>query len=843
MNKVAFLLWVGLVVVLLSGCKKTEDVVAPEENTPSVNNTTGGNLVNKVIDASSQDVTVSMQGKISVVIPKGMAPANTTVTIEKIDAAGLPKDDKFGIMDVYEVKLSSGSAFSTPLRVTINYDASKAPTGKFRNKMGAAYLDEKTKVWKVFSDCVVDTINKTMTFPTNHLTKLSTWGLTSNSSVYTDYYSTTHFNIYWQAGKVYTNTEYKTPLPKSGPEPDYIKDIGRYLEESYDMFKILALTVPTLVKVDVYLTATLDAGVDGQATFLGYIYLNNKIKGDGSALPAEKMVPMVCAHELLHYVQDYYYMQLFSDYTTKWWLEATATQADRMVWPKLTIYESLLYADKVKGIMDKSWDDCNADPDWYTAGCFLTYLSAYRTGNKASIAELIKLGGSNTSTSMMRTTIDNYLKTTLSLSSLGIGTEYLNFIRWAFESTGDIKITSTPPSQKQSNDAYVRTFFAPVTDYTKETSESFPRLSVRSLKIYHDLNSDAKADYEKGITITGKDLPNEVFAYVYTIERIAQVNTIKLVQQLKKSDVVKLTLPKGSSKWIEVLLVNTAKDDAKNYNIEVKSKISPTIASISPVKLFAGQDLTITGTAFGSTASTSDIYIDGIKINSSSLEAKTWTDTKIVVTVPTTANTGKVYVKIKEEVSNSVNLEIDRSLGIKLNGYIDNLTATFIDQDKKTTTVTNHGISFFIKGSGVVTWSGNSFSYTYTKEPDAANSYKEVETLTGSLSADHKTILTLAYKRNDVAKLVIPGFTREMHRDWEFSIANVPKDSFAWLNYIRFTITGTIFNNHNAKYKYSSSQVDIDTYANGTTSTKTWSSTLTSFQANASTYFYLLIGN
>ena len=131
MSKATFLCMVFLVAGLLSGCKKDNNSAGPDDNNTPTNNTTGGKLVDKVIDASVQDVTVSVQGKINVVVPKGMAPANTTITIEKIDAAGLPKDDKFTIMDVYEVKLSSGSSFSTPLRVTINYDASKAPTGKF----------------------------------------------------------------------------------------------------------------------------------------------------------------------------------------------------------------------------------------------------------------------------------------------------------------------------------------------------------------------------------------------------------------------------------------------------------------------------------------------------------------------------------------------------------------------------------------------------------------------------------------------------------------------------------------------------------------------------------------
>ncbi len=836
MSKAKFLVMLCLVAGILSGCKKTDDSATTDENNSTVNTTAGGKLVDKVIDASAQNVTVSVQGKINVAIPQGMAPANTTITIEKIDASTLPKDTKFDIMDVYEVKLSSGSTFTKPLTVTLNYDAAKAPTGKFRNKMGAAYLDETAKIWKVFSDCVVDTISKTITFPTSHLTKLATWGWTASTSVYTDYYATTHFNIYWQAGKVYTNTEYHTPLSIAGSNPDYIKDIGRYLEDSYDRYKILGLTVPTLVKVDVYMTGDLGNGVDGQASFLGYIYLNNKIKGDGTLTP-ELMVPMVCAHEFLHYVQDYYYVQLGSDFTNKWWLEATATQGDRMVWPTRTNFESLLYSDKLAGIMEKSWDDCNADPDWYTAGCFLAYITAYRDGNKASMADILKQGGSKTSASFFRTIVDTYLKTTAGLVSQGIGPEYLNYIKWAFENKGAMKISSTPPSQKQSNYPYVRTVFAPLVAYTKEYNESLPYLSVRSIKISHDQNVDAKGDFEKAITITAKDLATDVQAYVYTMGIPTQPNPVTLVQQLKKADVVKVTLPKGGTKWIEVLIVNSSKDNANNYDIEVTSKIVPTITSISPVKLFPGQDLTITGTSFGGTGSTSDVYIDGTKINSSSLEVKTWSDTKIVVAVPYTANTGMVYVKIKEDSSNSVNLEIDRSLPTKMNGYVSNLTVTTIDQDNKSTTANNGGPSFFITGSGVVTWSGNSFSYTYTKEPDAANSYKEVETLTGALSADHNTLLSLSYKRSDVAKLVIPGFTREMRRDWEFSITNVPKDNYNWLNHLRFSITGTTFNNYSPKYIYSDSQVEA-----GTVTTITWYNKLTGFQANTSTNFYLYIG-
>lgn len=841
MSKLRFSLLVCLVIIfLLSACKKKDDPTSSDGNDPTITTNTGGKLVDKVIDASVQDVSVSVQGKISVVIPKGMAPANTTVTIEKIDAAGLPKDTKFDIYDVYEVKLSSGSSFATPLKITLNYDASKVPTGKFRNKIGAAYLDETAKIWKVFSDCVVDTINHSMTFPTNHLTKLSTWGMTSLTSVYTDYFSTTHFNIYWQTGKVYTNTEYKTSFPTAGSNPDYIKDIGRYLEDSYDKYKTLGLTVPTLVKVDVYLTGDLGEGVDGLASFLGYIYLSNKIQGDGKLTP-ELMVPIVCAHEFLHYVQDYYYVQIVSDISNKWWLEATATQGDRMVWPTRANFESLLYSDKLIGIMYKSWDDCNSDPDWYTAGCFMAYLSAYRTGNAASIAEMIKLGGSKTSALYIRTIVDTYLKTTTYLSSQGIGIEYLNYIKWAFESKGAIKLASTKPTQKQSNLPYIRTVFAPLVAYSKEYNESFPYLSVRSIKIAHDENVDPKGDVEKEITITAKDLSNEVLAYVYKMGIPTQPNPITLVQQLKKTDAIKLTLPKGGTNWIEVLLVNTSKDDAKNFDIETKTKVLPYITAISPVKPSLGGDLTITGTSFGAKESTSDIYFNTVKVNALSTDVKSWSDTQIVVKVPANAATGTIYLVTKDGTSNSVSFEVVFN-PTTISGFMHNLMVTYVDQDKRNTT--GYG-SINLSSSSKISWTGNTFSFTYTVPKTPAVSFDKTWTVTGTLSADLKTLVSLNGKENDVAKsgatTDTETWTREVHKDTEFSILNVPRSDYTDPNAIRFHVTGTAISNYSPKYSYSETWLTLDNYFNGATGKEYLTTTSVSFQTLANSEFDLIL--
>ena len=726
------LLLIGL---FFSGCKKGDDSVSPEEN-----NTSGGKLIDKPIDPTKQDVTVTVPGKINVVIPQGVAPANTQVTIEQLETAAQPKDTKFDLLNVYEVKLSSGSTFTKPLKVTLNYDPAKAPKGKFRNKMGAAFYDETAKRWSVFPDCVVDTINYTITFSTLHLTKLAAWGWTALTSYYTDYYSTTHFNIYWQAGKVYSNTEYHTPLPTAGSSPDYIKDIGRYLELSYDTYKSLGLTVPTLVKVDVYLTSTLEAGTDGQESYLGYIYLREKIAGDGK-LPPEQIVPMVCAHEFLHYVQDYYYMQSFAQYTIQWWLEASATQADRLVWPKNTNFESLFYIDKVPGLIYKSWDDCNADPDWYTAGCFLMYLSTYKDGNKANIAELIKQCGSTTAVSYIRTVIDNYLKS--SLLSKGLGTEYSNYIKWAFEMKGPVKLNTIPPLQKGGDDLYVVPVFVPLVETTTNVKKTFPYLSVRSIKIYHDKNADPKVEQDKEITINAKDIPADVNAYIYSVNYAGGNTSVTYKQQLLTGGQVVYTIPKGGSEWIEILMINTSKDDSKTVDIDIKSKV--------PDDIFA---------------------------------------------------------LLKK--SNSV------SSGVSGNHNVGNVGNTSI--------VAFYPPSSASKPYPLFTWNGTSFSASYTPVHQAGYSVERSQTISGTVSADGKTLTT--YNVKDVINTYGTDNNLRYVETTEISLKNLPivSGQIVGAN-VSYSFTGVNCPNYISKLTYT--YVSI-TY-NGTTpiynNIKTYSST------------------
>ncbi len=544
---------------LASFCNKGDDIVEP---------TNDENNVSTKINVTNQSAQVSIKNKIEITIPQGALSGDATISIKTLDPSTLPKLDNASLLESFEVTCSGGSTFSKDLEIKIKYDPSKGEKSKLGN--GASYYAESLAKWIPFQDVTVDSVNSTIIIKTNHLCKLARTSYSYVVLGYTDWASSSHFTAYWKEPGVLTNTEYNSPYKTSnvGSDPHYIQDMLYYLEQCWTKFKSQDLYLPS-GKINVYVRNTGDD--DGETSFLGNISINHRIS-DGDGMTKEEKLPSVCAHELLHYVQDYYYMQLFSHYTILWWLEATATLGDRIVWPSNSKFESHEHGNHLKNIMHNSWDTNSGNrPDYYTEGCFLTYLSAYRNGAKVNIPLLLKNCGSNTDVSYIRTIIDANLKT---LGSAGIGTEYANYIKWAVDKQGPIKIENIPIS-RGTNLPYVLPVHVPITEATNTVNASFPRLSVRSIKIGHDTSQDPQGQKEKEITIKALEIPEDVSAYVYVMTK----DNTTYVKELKNSDQSILRLGKGSN-WIEVVLINKSKDDTKSIKVEVKSKVVDDILEI-----------------------------------------------------------------------------------------------------------------------------------------------------------------------------------------------------------------------------------------------------------------------
>lgn len=633
MKKLSLIPILFLLLVLVTNCKK--DAADTDKNL------SGKTEYNGKVNVDKAEVTIGIPDVVDVRIPQGAFSGDATFTIKALDLASLPASTDFNMYESFEITSSSGSTFAKSLEIKIKYDDTKGE--KIAKNNGAAFYNESSKKWIPFNDVVVDTVQKIVTIRTNHLTKLGKYSYSYKVLGYTDWASSSHFYIYWTEPGVMTNTEYKSPYVNYGSDPQYIQDILFYLEASWTAFKAANLEVPNS-RINVYVDP-LPAGTDGVTSFTGKITINQKMAGSNYAT-IEENLPMVCAHELLHYVQDYYYVQLFADYATKWWLEATATQADRIVWPQNTKFESLDPGLDLSINLVNSWDDCLSDPNWYIAGKFLCYMANYRTGTKMSIPEIIKECGKATNVSYYRTIVDTYIKT--KLGSTGIGDEFRDFVKYAFEGKGNLKYPDeakpalTPALANQKN-SILRT------SYDVSTNEiTVPYLAAGFLKCGNYIGEKQNV-YAK---LNTKSSEVDVFVYKSTIE-----GTRTFIQQMNEKDSVKIELA-GNNEWIDLLVVNKTKEAKGSASATFRCEKLPFISSVLPAKAKVGDEITISGLLFGSKNSASDIYFNTVKVNALSSDVKSWADNKIVVKVPVGAETGKISIKIYGAASNNADLEI-----------------------------------------------------------------------------------------------------------------------------------------------------------------------------------------
>jgi len=548
------------------GCKE-EELTAPLGGEDSDNNLTITQL-DTTINVDLSNATINFDKNVIITIPQGAVSGDTKLMIKKLDENTLPSDNEMKLPDVYDITLGSQHIFEKPLQITLNIDETKLNDGALRYKIGAAYYDETLNKWALFKDVAIDSVNNTISFSTNHLTKISWWHFEESISGYTDFLESSHFILYWTEGSVIPDNQYQTNLRyHTAGTSKYVQDILFYLEEAYSAYSLKNLTVPFIVKIDVRVKE-LDEGVLGNTTWLGRIEMSQNIKNN-NYFSQQELLQLTCAHELLHYVQDYYFIELFANHSSlnniKWWMEATAVQADRIVWPDKSKFEAIIMANGLNntGLVDmlhRSWDDCNEDPNFYRAGGFLTYLTTYRNGDKLSIPQIIiESGKVYNSLSYMRDIVDTHLK--IQLSSNGIASEYRDYIKWAFEGTGDIKINFSRPLDIEYNVDYQIPVQLKPGDPSWNRAETIPYMAAKVIKIINPISSG-----NSSFKININELSQEIDATLYTSTRSVKIKKGELNDN--DSLIVNLT---QKDEWVEILLINDSKDDEGNFDITVSS--------------------------------------------------------------------------------------------------------------------------------------------------------------------------------------------------------------------------------------------------------------------------------
>ncbi len=626
-------LYLLLSTFLFQTCSDDNPVTPPEANLNS-------SQLDTVINVDNSSAVISYKDDINLIIPQGAVTGDTKLVISRLSDSSIPTDSEMEFPNAYEITLGDQHIFDKPLEITLKYDPEKLVEGIFKYKIGAAYYDETLEKWALFKSVSVDTLQNTVSFSTIHLTKLS-WYHFKYAYGYTDYITSPHFTIYWVDGKVVPDADYKSSLTNhKGTSPHYIQDILYYLEESWTAYKNNGLQVPedTTDKVEVRVLE-LPKGEDGNTSFFGFVRLNQNIEASNE-MSQEEVVKVTCAHEFLHYVQDYYFMQFGAGNFTKWWLEATAVQADRIVWPNKSKFEAISYADgQIDGQLERSWDDCNSDPNYYIAGGFLTYLTSYRVGPKLSIPKIIIETGKATKISYFRTILNDYLKN--NLSSYGIGHEHRDYIKWAYEHKGPINIKYLPPLSS-TNAKYVVPVRLTEDNASWNETVTVSYLAAKMVKIISPTSTGASS-FE--IVLNSSDTQLEHYVYISNKDQ----TTYK--KYLVKNDTLKIDL-ESKNQWIDILSCNIFKDDNGSFDLSVELVQGPKITSITPSSAKVGEVVEISGSNFGTTQSTSEVWFGEVKALASDIVS--WLDTQIEVKVPEGALSGDVHVSVDKVTSNKI---------------------------------------------------------------------------------------------------------------------------------------------------------------------------------------------
>ena len=561
MKKLNLLLSCVLLILALSCCEEESDsVVSPK---------TGKALVDTTINVSLSDVTVSIEEGVTVTIPQGLSTSSFDIVIREIDELpAAPATMK--LHKVYDIELSIGDEFEKEITIRFDLDASVFED-KAESDFAFGFFNNDQKKWAIFPDYTINTDEYYAECRTDHLTTVG----------FIEFITTGGYAYKFVGGgvTVYYGTGDDEPMSWSEYQPDdqdwhlpsgdknwapvYIQDIAHYTSEAREILSESPWDLDVSEgNINIYVK-NLDQSDGEYGSISGAIYLKNKMKlpAHVSGIKYQYVLKATCAHELMHLIQDNYYV-MNKGSIGLWWLEATATQSDRMVWGSSLLYsESELYSIEANSTLletlSKSWDDCNKDPNWYLSGCFLHYMSHYREGSKLNIAEAVKAGGANTG-SLMRVILNDLIDTEFGTS---LWEEYHDYVVYLF-TQGNEKLSAFPfdkdYNQIETASALTKQVKMSKKDNTQSLSVSLPYLSTKLISVSNLENTDMRINYNLSEIDAG------IEAYLCEVD--AAAGKFKIIDDLykgKSGDVDLDARIGGNYDNFVILMINTGFTEGK----------------------------------------------------------------------------------------------------------------------------------------------------------------------------------------------------------------------------------------------------------------------------------------
>lgn len=396
-------------------------------------------LIDTLLNVDNAPATVSLEN-IEIFIPKKLTTGNFRLSVDLIETPpAVPDSVKSG--PVYDVKLSCGTSFTMPITIKMKV-YSDSLTYENPDRFITVYHDDKEYEWVPYERSSVSMRDSTISFETDHLTKLGYWEKQWIGSNFTDKFERDSVTVYYQDKFSYLTPLYDANqtakswhLAPSHPEfgtPLMVQDAAQFTLEVMRKFKKLGLTVPR--SITVYADNISDYGE------VGLLGMTNGYMTISLHIDDPDLLRSVIAHEYMHYTQDYY---ILAHPGNIFWMEANGHTADRVVWGTniLPVSESDNYLmDNRKGknsmfhSLSVSWDHWDSglltqnlfgNIDFcYLAGTFIHYMRSYRSGTRLKPETLLK---ETPMTGSWKDYLNSYTGTYLNST---IGKEYEGFVKY-----------------------------------------------------------------------------------------------------------------------------------------------------------------------------------------------------------------------------------------------------------------------------------------------------------------------------------------------------------------------------------------------------------------------------
>ena len=396
-------------------------------------------LIDTLLNVDNASATVTLEN-IEIFIPKNLTTGDFSLSVNLIETPPAIPDTVIS-GPVYDVKLSCGSSFTMPITVKMKV-FSDSLTSVNLERFITAYHDDKEYKWVPYESSSISMRDSSISFETDHLTKLSYWEKKWVGSNFSDKFERDSVIVYYQDKFSYLTPLYDAnqsakPWHLAPTHPEYgtplmVQDVAQFTLEVMRKFKLLGLSVPR--SITIYVDNISDYGE------VGLLGMTNGYMTISLHIDDPDLLRSVIAHEYMHYTQDYY---ILAHPGNIFWMEANGHTADRMVWgtSTLPVSESDSYLmDNRKGkqsmfqSLSDSWDHWDSglltqnlfgNVDYcYLAGTFIHYMRSYRSGTKLKPETLLK---ETPMTGSWKDYLNSYTGTYLSST---IGKEYEGFVKY-----------------------------------------------------------------------------------------------------------------------------------------------------------------------------------------------------------------------------------------------------------------------------------------------------------------------------------------------------------------------------------------------------------------------------